>query len=77
MKKLTKDLKNYDYFLEAYTAGVSASAVLIKTLLLLRPFTPEFPFSEGSERRQRCDSRRCHRLYGTYRLQQKRGTARS
>ena len=26
MKKPTKDLKNYDYFLEAYTAGVSASA---------------------------------------------------
>lgn len=22
MKKLTKDLKNHDYFLEAYTAGV-------------------------------------------------------
>ena len=73
MKKPTKDLKNYDYFLEAYTAGVSASAVLIKGATITTPIYARIPLFRRAERRQRCDCRRCHRLYGTYRLQQKRG----
>ena len=67
MKKLTKDLKNHDYFLEAYTAGVSASAVLIKGATITTPIYARIPLFRRAERRQRCDCRRCHRLYGTYR----------
>jgi hypothetical protein len=43
MKKLTKDLKNHDYFLEAYTAGVSASAVLIKGATITTPIYARIP----------------------------------
>ena len=43
MKKLTKDLKNHDYFLEAYTAGVSASAVLIKGAAITTPIYARIP----------------------------------
>ena len=43
MKKLTKDLKNHDYFLEAYTAGVSTSAVLIKGATITTPIYARIP----------------------------------
>lgn len=43
MKKLTKDLKNHDYFLEAYMAGVSASAVLIKNAIITTPIYARIP----------------------------------
>jgi hypothetical protein len=43
MKKLTKDLKNHDYFLEAYTVGVSASAVLIKGATITTPIYARIP----------------------------------
>lgn len=43
MKKLTKDLKNHDYFLESYTAGVSTSAVLIKGATITTPIYARIP----------------------------------
>ena len=54
MKKLTKDLKNHDYFLEAYTAGVSASAVLIKGATVTTPIYARIPlFRKGSPKERR------------------------